>query len=157
MSDLLLPRDADDLGDIISDASANKTRLEVVGDNSKQFMGRPMRVDRTLSTRQLSGIAMYSPEELVISVHAGTTLSILEHTLRHEDQQLAFEPIDYGPLFGSNAGHGTVGSLVACNLSGPRRIRAGAARDALIGIKGVNGRGEKFKEWRASDEKCHRL
>ncbi len=145
MSNLLLPRDTDDLGEIISHASAHKTRLEVVGENSKQHMGRPMRVDQTLSTRQLSGIAMYSPPELVIHVHAGTTLSILEHTLRHEDQQLAFEPIDYGPLFGSNPGHGTVGSLVACNLSGPRRIRAGAARDSLIGIKGVNGRGEKFK------------
>ena len=145
MSELLLPRNADDLGEIIRNASAHKTKLAVVGEHSKQHMGRPMRVDQTLSTRQLSGIAMYSPQELVITAHAGTTLSILEHTLRHEDQQLAFEPIDYGPLFGFNPGHGTVGSLVACNLSGPRRIRAGAARDSLIGIKGVNGRGEKFQ------------
>lgn len=145
MSDLFFPRDNDDLSEIISEASANKVRLEVVGENSKQHIGRPMRVDRTLSTRQLSGISFYSPEELVISVRAGTSLSMVEHTLRHENQQLAFEPIDYGPLFGFNTGQGTIGSAIACNLSGPRRIRHGAARDALIGIQGVNGRGEFFQ------------
>ena len=145
MSDVLLPRDHDDLSQILTQASAHKTRLEVIGEKSKQYIGRPMRVDQTLSTRQLSGISLYSPDELVISVGAGTSLSMVEHTLYHENQQLAFEPIDYGPLFGFNTGQGTIGSVVACNLSGPRRIRYGAARDALIGIQGVNGRGEFFQ------------
>ncbi|MCP4932845.1 MAG: FAD-binding protein [bacterium] len=145
MSELLLPRDHKDLSDIITSASDDKTRLEVIGENSKQYIGRPMRVDRTLTTRQLSGINFYSPEELVISVRAGTSLSMVEHTLRHEEQQLAFEPIDYGHLFGFKTGQGTIGSVVACNLSGPRRIRSGAARDSLLGIHGVNGRGEYFQ------------
>ena len=145
MSELALPRDDKDLGEIIAKASADKTRLEVIGEKSKQNIGRPMRVDTTLSTRQLSGISFYSPEELVMSVGAGTSLSMVEHTLRHEEQQLAFEPIDYGPLFGLTTGQGTIGSVFACNLSGPRRIRAGAARDALIGVQGVNGRGEFFQ------------
>ena len=145
MKDVLLPRDADDLGEILTKASADKTRLEVVGENTKQHMGRPMRVSHTLSTRQLSGISFYSPTELVISAGAGTTLSMIEHTLRHENQQLAFEPLEYGPMFGFNGGQGTIGSVFACNLSGPRRIRAGAARDSLIGIKAVNGRGEVFQ------------
>jgi glycolate oxidase FAD binding subunit len=145
MGELLLPRDNEDLSEAITQASTNKMRLEIVGEKSKQYIGRPMRVDRTLSTRQLSGISFYSPEELVISVRAGTSLSMVEHTLRHEEQQLAFEPIDYGPLFGFKTGQGTIGSVIACNLSGPRRIRSGAARDALIGIQGVNGRGEFFQ------------
>ena len=145
MSEIYLPRNQNDLADMIAQANAEKIRLAVVGENSKQHMGRPMRTDATLSTRQLSGINMYSPSELVITVNAGTTLSILEHTLRHEEQQLAFEPIDYGPLFGTTTGHGTIGSIIACNISGPRRIRSGAARDSLIGIQGVNGRGERFQ------------
>ena len=145
MSELLLPRDHKDLSEIITKASQDKTRLEVIGENSKQYMGRPMRVDRTLSTRQLSGINFYSPEELVISVRAGTSLSMVEHTLRHEEQQLAFEPLDYGHLFGFKTGQGTIGSVIACNNSGPRRIRSGAARDSLLGIHGVNGRGEYFQ------------
>lgn len=145
MSDLFLPRDSKDLSDILSKASADKRPLEVIGEKSKQYIGRPMKVEATLSTRQLSGISFYSPEELVISVRAGTSLSMVEHTLRHEEQQLAFEPIDYGPLFGLTTGQGTIGSVIACNLSGPRRVRAGAARDALIGIQGVNGRGEFFQ------------
>lgn len=145
MSDLLIPRDHNDLSEIITQANAQKVRLEIIGEKSKQYIGRPMRVDQTLSTRQLSGISNYSPEELIISVGAGTSLSMLEHSLRHEEQQLAFEPIDYGPLFGFNAGQGTIGSVVACNLSGSRRIRSGAARDAVIGIQGVNGRGELFQ------------
>ncbi len=145
MNELAVPRDDKDLAEIISHAGAHKTRLEIIGENSKQHVGRPMKVDQTLSTRNLSGITFYSPEELVISVRAGTSLAMVEHTLRHEEQQLAFEPIDYGPMFGFNIGQGTIGSAIACNLSGSRRIRMGAARDSLIGIKGVNGRGEYFE------------
>ncbi len=145
MSDVLLPRDHDDLAEIIASASAQKVRLEVIGEKSKQHIGRPMHTDQTLSVRQLSGISFYSPQELVISVGAGTSLAMVEHTLRHEEQQLAFEPIDYGPLFGFNSGQGTIGSVFACNLSGSRRIHSGAARDALIGFQAVNGRGEFFQ------------
>lgn len=145
MNDVLLPRDHNDLSEIITQANDQKVRLEIIGEKSKHQIGRPMRVDQTLSTRQLSGISVYSPEELFISVGAGTSLSMVEHSLRHEEQQLAFEPIDYGPLFGFNSGHGTIGSVVACNLSGSRRLLSGAARDAVIGIKGVNGRGESFQ------------
>ncbi len=145
MSDLLLPRDDNDLAEIITKASADKTRLEIIGEKSKRSIGRPMRVEHTLSTRQLAGISFYSPDEMVISVRAGTSLSMVEHTLRHEEQQLAFEPLDYGPLFGLKTGQGTIGSVVSCNLSGPRRISHGAARDAVLGIHGVNGRGEFFQ------------
>jgi glycolate oxidase FAD binding subunit len=144
MSDLALPRDRRDLSEIIAHAAATKTRLEILGDHTKARLGRPMKTDRQLSTRQMSGVTFYSPKELVIAARAGTTLSMIEHTLRHENQMLAFEPIDFGPAFGMRAGLGTIGGVFATNLSGPRRLRAGSARDALIGFDAVNGRGEPF-------------
>ena len=54
-------------------------------------------------------------------------------------------PPELGPLFGGEAGTQTLGGVVACNLSGPRRIKAGAARDHLLGLHAVSGRGEAFK------------
>jgi glycolate oxidase FAD binding subunit len=69
----------------------------------------------------------------------------IEKALAEERQMLAFEPPDLGPLLGGEAGKATLGGIVACNLSGPRRIKAGAARDHFLGFEAVSGRGEAFK------------
>src|SRR6185437_15680863 len=42
-------------------------------------------------------------------------------------------------------GSQTLGGVLACNLSGPRRIKAGAARDHFLGFRAVSGRAEIFK------------
>ena len=65
--------------------------------------------------------------------------------LEMHNQQLAFEPIDYGPLLGGAAGRGSIGGVIAANLSGPRRIKAGAARDHFLGVTAVTGRGDTIK------------
>ena len=90
-------------------------------------------------------MTLYEPEELVLSAMAGTPLAEIEQLLADHNQMLAFEPMDYGPLFGAARGRGTLGGVLAANVSGPRRIKAGAARDHVLGIKAVSGRGEKFK------------
>src|SRR5205085_6966284 len=65
--------------------------------------------------------------------------------LAANNQELAFEPIDYGPVFGASPGRATIGGTLGANLSGPRRLKAGAARDHFLGMMAVSGRGETFK------------
>jgi glycolate oxidase FAD binding subunit len=119
--------------------------LEVTGAGSKRAIGRPSQTDFTLDLSGLSGVTLYEPEELVLSAWAGTPLAEIETLLEKNNQQLAFEPMDYGPLLGGLAGQGTLGGALATNLSGPRRIKAGAARDHFLGVTAVTGRAETIK------------
>src|SRR6185436_2583453 len=102
--------------------------LEVRGRGSKRALGRPSQSDLTLDLSGLTGVTLYEPEELVLSAQAGTPLAEIEALVESKGQQLAFEPMDYGAVLGGPAGAGTLGGTLAANLSGPRRIKAGAAR-----------------------------
>src|SRR5213079_2674156 len=99
----------------------------------------------TLDLSGLSGVTLYEPEELVLSAKAGTPLAEIEALVESKGQQLAFEPMDYGLVLGQPAGAGSLGGAIAANLSGPRRIKSGAARDHFLGFSAVSGRGETFK------------
>lgn len=126
-------------------ALAEESPLEILGHGSKRGIGRPAQTGHALDLSLLSGVTLYEPEELVLSARAGTPLAEVEALLAEHNQQLAFEPMDYGPLLGGEAGRGTMGGVLAANLSGPRRIKAGAARDHILGVQAVSGRGEIFK------------
>lgn len=126
-------------------AAGEEETLEIVGHGSKRAIGRPMQTAHTLDLSALSGVTLYEPEELVLSARAGTPLAEIEALLVGHDQQLAFEPMDYGPLLSGAAGSSTVGGVLAANLSGPRRIKAGAARDHILGVRFVSGRGDLIK------------
>ncbi len=138
------PRDESEAGAIISEAAARRTPLSIFGSGTKAVIGRPAQTEASLSSGGLAGVTLYEPAELVIAARAGTPLSEVVRTLALRNQELPFEPIDYRPLLGST-GEPTIGSVAAANLSGPRRIMAGAARDSLIGVRFVNGRGEAVK------------
>lgn len=142
---ILTPRDPEAVRAAVADALAAETTLEIVGTGSKRALGRPVAAARTLDLSALSGITLYEPDELVLSARAGTPLAEIEAILTQRNQELAFDPLDYGPLLGLPAGRGTLGGVLAANLSGPRRIRAGAARDHVLGLEAVSGRGEIFK------------
>ncbi len=142
---ILTPRDDNDVRDIVASAVAASAPIEVIGHGSKRSIGRPVQAAATLDLSQLSGVTLYEPEELVLSAKAGTPVAEITALLATHGQELAFEPIDYGPLFGLPAGRGTLGGLLAANLAGPRRIKAGAARDHTLGIHAVSGRAEAFK------------
>ena len=144
MPDMLKPRDAKDVEAAVQWALADGKTLEVVGRGTKRAIGRAAQWDLSLDLSALSGVTLYEPEELVLSAKAGTPLAEIEALLAAHNQELAFEPMDYGPLLGTSGG-GTIGGVLAANLSGPRRIKAGAARDHFLGFTAVSGRGETFK------------
>lgn len=141
----LRPDDPKLLADMLATLVADRRSVEIVGSATKRSLGRPVEADHVLALDALSGIELYEPEELVLSAMAGTPLRLIESALATHRQELAFEPIDYGPLLGGEPGGGTVAGAVACNLSGPRRLKAGAARDHMLGFTAVSGRGETFK------------
>ena len=145
MTDVLKPRDAKEVEKAVRWALGNDKPLEVVGAGSKRAIGRPSQTDFTLDLSGLSGVTLYEPAELVLSAKAGTPLAEIEALLEKNHQQLAFEPMDYGPLLGGQAGQGTIGGAIATNLSGPRRIKAGAARDHFLGVTAITGRAETIK------------
>lgn len=145
MSETFRPRDADEVREIVAWAAAEECPLEIRGGGSKRGLGRPMASCDVLEISGLSGVTYYEPTELVLAAAAGTPLAAVESELAQNHQRLAFEPVDYGPITGGPADRSTVGGIVACNISGPRRVQAGAARDHCLGVNGVSGRGEAFK------------
>jgi glycolate dehydrogenase FAD-binding subunit len=145
MTDILKPRDAKDVEAAVQWALAEGKALEVAGQGSKRAIGRPAQTDLTLDLSGLSGVTLYEPEELVLSAKAGTPIAEIEALVAANGQQLAFEPMDYGVILGGAGGRGTIGGALAANLSGPRRIKAGAARDHFLGVTAISGRGETFK------------
>ena len=134
----------DEVKTLVNDAMADRQRLEIVAGGSKRLLGRAAPFDQIVDVRRMAGIIDYQPEELVLTLRAGTPMAEVEAALVTARQMLAFDPPDYGHLLGGgNAG--TIGGIVATNLSGPRRLTAGAARDYLLGFEAISGRGELFK------------
>ena len=128
----------------VKEALARGQTLEVLGSGSKRDIGKPVTASASLRLQVASGIEAYEPEELVLTALAGTKRDEAEAALAEARQMFAFEPPDLSQLLGSPTS-GTLGGMAASNLSGPRRVKAGAARDHLLGFTGVSGRGEIFK------------
>jgi glycolate oxidase FAD binding subunit len=130
---------------VVAWAVGEEAPLEVIGRGSKRGLGRPVQAKAELRLDRLSGIAMYEPDELVMSAGAGTPLIEIEAELAERQQELAFEPADYGLILGGPANRQSIGGVFACNLSGPRRIKSGAARDHLLGVQCVTGHAQVIK------------
>jgi glycolate oxidase FAD binding subunit len=145
MTGIFRPESAGQVVDAVAWAAAEEEPLEVLGRASKRALGRPVQAGHGLDLSGLAGITLYEAEELVLQARAGTPLAEVQDALAEKNQELAFEPPDLGPLLGGPAGAGSIGGVLACNLAGPRRIKAGAARDHFLGVSAVSGRGETFK------------
>lgn len=157
MSETFRPDNPEQLRDLLAWAASEDKRIEIVGTGSKRAVGRPMATDHVVELRGMAGISLYEPDELVMTASPATPIAEIEAALSENNQQLEFEPPDYGPLLASasagqggsgarsNAPTGTLGGVISCNLSGPRRVKSGAARDHFLGFHAVSGRGEIFK------------
>lgn len=145
MRETYSPENNAQVGELVLWAAAEETPLSIIGRGTKKALGNPARARHVLDLSKLSGITLYEPEELILQARAGTSIAEIEAALEEKGQMLAFEPPDIGPLLGAAPNAGSIGGVLACNLSGPRRFKAGAARDHFLGASAYSGRGELFK------------
>jgi len=138
------PQDAEQVAAAVKDALLTNETLELVGTGSRRELGRSVAADVELDLSALRGIVVYEPEELILVVAPATPMEQVREVLAERDQHLAFEPPDFGPLWNSAAGGGTIGGAILTGRNGPRRLAAGGARDHVLGIKAVNGFGDAF-------------
>lgn len=139
------PRDARDVEEAVRDALVSGQPLELVGQGTKRGIGHAMATNALLDLSALDQVVAYEPSELVLTAQPGLPMAQLAALLAGRNQELAFEPMDVSRLLGTGRGAGTLGGAIASGLSGPRRIKAGAARDHVLGLHGVSGFGESFK------------
>ncbi|MBB4064279.1 glycolate oxidase subunit GlcE [Gellertiella hungarica] len=144
MRQFYYPRTEAEAADIVRSHIASKMPLRIAGGNTRALIGHPVAAEYGLRSTSLSGILAYNPAEMVMTARAGTPVREIEAALAERNQMLAFEPMDHRGVLGTS-GEPTIGGLFAVNSSGPRRLTAGAARDHLLGIRFVNGRGEAIK------------
>jgi glycolate oxidase FAD binding subunit len=135
----LTPKTEAELAEIVASANAP---MRITGGDTRPI-GKPCD-GPVLSTSALRGIELYEPGALTLVARTGTPVSEVEKTLAKEGQRLAFEPMDHRGLLGTT-GEPTIGGVFAANVSGPRRIQTGAARDFLLGVRFVDGTGQVLR------------
>ena len=118
----------------VAEAAETGTALHIRGSGSKDFLGR-QGSGTLLDVSLHRGVLSYEPSELVLTARGGTPLADIETLLAGHGQMLAFEP----PAFGPGA---SLAGTIASGLSGPRRPYAGSARDFVLGVRVLNGRGQ---------------
>jgi len=142
--DTLKVRDAKDVEEVVRAAIANEQPLEIIGHGSKRGIGHAMATNAVLDVSALNAITAYEPNELIVTLQAGAPLADVLSLIDAKNQQFAFEPMNTAPLLGTPVS-GTIGGMIAAGLAGPRRIKAGGARDHLLGAHAVSGFGDSFK------------
>ena len=142
--DTLRVRDAKDVEEVVRAAIANEQPLEIIGHGSKRSIGHAMATNAVLDVSALNAVTSYEPNELIVTLQAGAPLADVLSLIDAKNQQFAFEPMNTAPLLGTPA-LGTIGGMIAAGLAGPRRIKAGGARDHLLGAHAVSGFGDSFK------------
>ena len=141
----LSPANTDEVVEAVRWALSKHTPLEIVGGGTKRSVGHPGATNMVLDVSHITGIVAYEPKELVITALPGTPLADIEAALADAGQRLDFEPVNLNSLLGVQKSAATLGGMVAGNIAGPRRIKTGAVRDHVLGMKIVTGWGEAVK------------
>ncbi|WP_019627111.1 glycolate oxidase subunit GlcE [Thioalkalivibrio sp. ALJT] len=129
------------LAERIRSASATGHRLAITGSGSQRALAFPEGFAADVYPLEASGhhgIVNLAPSELVVSVRTGTPVMELQAALEESGMMLPFEPAMPTPS-------STVGGMVALGLSGARRPWTASLRDAVLGTRILNGRGETLR------------
>ena len=144
-NNIFYPKNEEEVSVLIKELYKKNSSAELVGTNSKSFIGNKTQSANTLSMSKISGIIEYLPEELYIKVKACTPIEEIEKALDKNNQELAFEPMDFGFIETGKSNKGTIAGYLSCNFAGSRRFKVGSVRDHILGFKGVNGKGDIIK------------
>ena len=144
-NNIYYPEDEAQVSKLVKELYKKNLPTELIGTGSKSFIGNKIQSAKKLSISKLSGIVEYLPEELYIKVKANTPLELIEKELEKNNQELAFEPIDFGFIENGKSNKGTIAGYLACNFAGSRRFKVGSVRDHILGFRGVNGKGDIIK------------
>ena len=144
-SNHLSPTSESEVSELIKEAYKKKFPIDIHGSNSKKFIGYNVQAAKSLDFSNLSGVIEYLPEELYIKVKPGTLIQDIENILEKNNQELSFEPTDFGYIKDGKSNKGTAGGCVSCNFAGSRRFKVGSVRDFILGFRGVNGKGDIIK------------
>ena len=144
-NEIFYPKDEIEVSDLVKDFYKKNSSIELTGTNSKNFIGNKTQAANKVSLSKLSGIIEYLPEELYIKVKACTPMKEIEEALDKNNQELAFEPLDFGYIKDGKTNKGTIGGYLSCNYAGSRRFKVGSVRDHVLGFRGVNGKGDIIK------------
>lgn len=128
---------AERVGDVVDTIrAANEEREAIVlrsGGTRLSIGDAPERYDTCLDLRGLSGVVEYEPDDLVVTVQAGTTLAELADVLAKNGQRW---PVEVGA-----PAQATVGGTIASAADGPSRLRYFHPRDWTLGVRAVLGDG----------------
>jgi glycolate dehydrogenase FAD-binding subunit len=132
------PASPQELSEIVKRASQSGKVMTPVGGGTKLHLGNPPRAAQlAVCSCRLRGVVEYEPDNMTVSVLAGTPLNELQDALKEGNQFLPLDP--------PHSSRATLGGIVACNTSGPLRFRYGTIRDLLIGVKLVHADGTQTK------------
>jgi glycolate oxidase FAD binding subunit len=135
---VVFPADVAQMADVLRLAAEYQATVFPRGGGSHMFVGQtPARVDLVLSVQRLQQQLAYEPADLTTTVQAGVRFAELQHILSGSGQFLALDP----PVTTTT----TIGGIVATNVSGPRRLLYGTARDVLLGITVMTSDGTRTK------------
>ena len=144
-NNIYFPKNELEVSELIKEFYKLDSPTKIMGTNSKDYIGNKTQSANTTSLSKLSGIIEYKPEELYIKVKACTPINEIEEILTKHNQELAFEPIDFGFIKDGKSNKGTLAGYLSCNYAGPRRFKVGSVRDHILGFRGVNGKGDIIK------------
>ncbi|WP_226657816.1 FAD-binding oxidoreductase [Pseudalkalibacillus hwajinpoensis] len=127
-SNILYPESEKEVAMMVKEANKVGKKLAIVSGGTKLgYGGIKPEYDFTLSLKKLTGIVEHTPGDMTVTVKPGTTMQTLQQYLKQYNQMVPLDP--------AYASASTIGGVVSANESGPKRLKYGAARDHVIGMR----------------------